>query len=152
MDTNNYYQDQTPSPTPAPPPHTHTQLKHQPTMNIQQYDNHIRTGSSYCQLVASNCQAYMAGKCNTMLHNNAFDAFEYHVFESFMENGAFAHWSKCSIFHNIFKSIQNFTYFYVYIIFQFCLTIDMMSWSKNSLWGKGLTTMELRRGNIRWRH
>ena len=34
---------------------------------------------------------------------------KYHVFENIMENGAFAQRSKCSIFHNIFKSIQNFT-------------------------------------------
>ena len=40
-----------------------------------------------------------------------------HVFENIMENGAFApkeierllFWSKCSIFHNSFKSIQNLT-------------------------------------------
>ena len=37
-----------------------------------------------------------------------FDAFEIvYVFENIMENGAFALWSKCSIFHNIFRSIQN---------------------------------------------
>ena len=27
------------------------------------------------------------------------------TFENIMENGAFASWSKCSIFHNIFKNI-----------------------------------------------
>ena len=33
---------------------------------------------------------------------------KYYVFGNIMENGAFDPWSKCSIFHNIFKSIQNF--------------------------------------------
>ena len=32
---------------------------------------------------------------------------KYNVFEKVMENGPFA-WSKCPIFHNILKSIQNF--------------------------------------------
>ena len=32
-----------------------------------------------------------------------------YVFENIMENGAFDLLSKCSIFHNSFKSIQNFT-------------------------------------------
>ena len=36
-----------------------------------------------------------------------FDAFKKSFIENIMENGAFAFWSKCSIFHNIFKSIQN---------------------------------------------
>ena len=34
---------------------------------------------------------------------------KYHVFENIMENGAFFFWSKCSIFHNFFKRIQNLT-------------------------------------------
>ena len=33
---------------------------------------------------------------------------EYSVFENIIENGVLLQWSKCSIFHNIFKSIQNF--------------------------------------------
>ena len=39
--------------------------------------------------------------------------------ENIVENGAFAHWSKCSIFHNIFK----------YMIFQ--------RRQKALLWSKG---------------
>ena len=31
---------------------------------------------------------------------------KYHVFENIVENEAFAQKSKCSIFHNIFKTIQ----------------------------------------------
>ena len=45
---------------------------------------------------------------NPLLHNSTFfTPLKYHVFENIMENGVF--WSKCSIFHNIFKSIQNLT-------------------------------------------
>ena len=37
-------------------------------------------------------------------------AFEYkYVSKNIMENGAFAPSGKCSIFHKIFTSIQNFT-------------------------------------------
>ena len=32
-----------------------------------------------------------------------------HTFENIMENGAFALWEQCSIFHTIFKSIQKLT-------------------------------------------
>ena len=35
--------------------------------------------------------------------------FDTYVFGNIMENRAFAPWSNCSIFHDIFKSIQNFT-------------------------------------------
>ena len=43
---------------------------------------------------------------NPLLHNNAFEILLYHVFENIMENGAFA---PLDNFHNILKSIQNFT-------------------------------------------
>ena len=39
--------------------------------------------------------------------------FKTSVFETIMENGAFAQKSKCSISINIFKSIQNFAYFFL---------------------------------------
>ena len=55
---------------------------------------------------------------NPLLHNNPFwHLSKYHVglFENIMENGAFAQKSKCSIFHNIFKSIQNLTLFFSWI-------------------------------------
>ena len=40
-----------------------------------------------------------------------FDTFEiYYVFENIMENGEYAPWSKCSIFLNIFKSIQHLNF------------------------------------------
>ena len=38
-----------------------------------------------------------------------FDAFETHVFENIMENGALALLEQMSIVHNIFKNIQNLT-------------------------------------------
>ena len=44
---------------------------------------------------------------------------KYHVFEN-MENGEFAPLEESSIFHNIFISIQNLTYFF----FQCCLKIE----------------------------
>ena len=34
---------------------------------------------------------------------------KYYIFEIIMEDGAFAQKSKCSIFYNIVKSIQNLT-------------------------------------------
>ena len=58
-----------------------------------------------------------------------FDTFEtpvsYRLFENIMENRAFAPLSKCSIFHNIFKSIQNLT--------SFCLEFFSML-PKNRKW------------------
>ena len=52
----------------------------------------------------------LQGYFNPLLHNNAFwHLWNTTYFENIMENGAFAPKSKCSIFHNIFKSIQNFS-------------------------------------------
>ena len=36
--------------------------------------------------------------------------FKYYVFENIMEMEHLLHWSKCSIFHNIFKSFQKIAY------------------------------------------
>ena len=60
---------------------------------------------------------YINDEINPLLHNNAFlTPLIYHVFENIMEYGA-------SIFHYIFKSIQNFTYIFL-DFFNVCLKID----------------------------
>ena len=45
------------------------------------------------------------------------------AFENIMENGAFLFWNKCSIFHNIFKSIKTFIQIFLEF-FQCCLNIE----------------------------
>ena len=58
-------------------------------------------------------------RINLFLHNNAFSCLCENIME--MENLLF--WSKCSIFHNIFKSIQNLIQNFLEFL-QYCLKIE----------------------------
>ena len=40
---------------------------------------------------------------------------KYHVFENIRENGAFALWSKYSIFHNISKVFKTYSIFFRFV-------------------------------------
>ena len=53
------------------------------------------------------------------LTETPFYTFKYYmyIFGNVMENRAFAPLSNCSILHNIFKSIQNFTFNLLFIYF-----------------------------------
>ena len=83
---------------------------------------------------------YKEGLLNPLLHDNTFWRLWNIMFLKILwKKEHLLIWSKCSIFHNIFKSMRNYLNFSW--IFQCCLKKKMMSLSKISQWSQGSNHM-----------